>query len=118
MLKILLFGGLLLSVSLPTLAQSAPAPLAQPGRFCVVSSIGNINDGRQGFTLDYGVPSKTNKLPDEQAYAERFKTEALRSPADMLNYMDSSGWELVQTTAVSGSSLVSYQYIFRRKAGQ
>ncbi|RZK16896.1 MAG: hypothetical protein EOO56_19040, partial [Hymenobacter sp.] len=89
------------------MAQSAPDPLAQPGRFCVVRSIGNINDSRPGFTLDYGVPSKTNKLPDEQAYAERFRTETLRSAADMLNYMDHNGWELVQTTAVAGN-LVCY----------
>lgn len=117
MFKRYLLAGLLLSGAPLAMAQSAPDPLAQPGRFCVVRSIGNINDSRPGFTLDYGVPSKTNKLPDEQAYAERFRTEALRSAADMLNYMDRTGWELVQTTTVA-NNLVCYQYIFRRKSGQ
>ena len=124
MFKLILLGGLLLSASLPALAQSAPAPQAQSGRVCVVHSTTSINDDRASFSFDYGVPSKTNKQPDAQAYAEQFKQQALRSPADMLNYMDRNGWELIQTTAVAGNPLsanyavVNYQYIFRRKGGQ
>ena len=83
-----------------------------------------MNDNRPSFTLDYGEPTKNNKLPEAEGYTKAFKMAALRSTADMLNYMDHTGWELVQTTALTavwpaGSvPKVEYQYIFRRKAEQ
>ncbi|MGI4835843.1 MAG: hypothetical protein ACRYFK_20510 [Janthinobacterium lividum] len=113
---------LLVAAASPALAQSAPTPMAPAGRFCVVRSLGVLSDSRPRFTLDYGVPTKAAKLPAAENYDLTFKMEALRSVPDMLNFMDSTGWELVSTTAAAGAGpaesvpSVACQYIFRRKA--
>jgi hypothetical protein len=117
----LLSGALLLAAASFAQAQSAPNPTAASGRFCVVRSLGTLSDKRPSFTLDYGVPTKTSKLPDTENYALTFKVETLRSVPDMLNFMDNLGWELMNTTAAAGAwrgesvPTIEYQYIFRRK---
>lgn len=114
MLKHLLLVALLLA-SPAALAQTAPLPAAPTNRFCVVRSAGVLSDKRPNFSLDYSPPTSS---PD---YPAQFRKEALHSAADMLNYMDHTGWELVSTTAVAGAwpagsvPSVEYQYIFRRR---
>lgn len=119
MLKHLLPGALLLA-ALPALAQTAPRPAAIPaGPFCVVRSLGVVSDSRPSFTLDVGALAKGEAEP---LVSQNFKRQNLHSAADMLNYMDYAGWELLHTTAVASNwptgSLPSleYQYVFRRKA--
>ena len=124
MLKQLVLSGMLLVATLPALAQSSASVPALPGRYCVVRSLGVINDSRPNFTLDCGLPAKYGKIPENEQLSTDFKAEALHSIADLLNYMDRTGWELVQTNAVGGAMLagslsyVEYQYVFRRKASQ
>ncbi|RZK46270.1 MAG: hypothetical protein EOO59_19535 [Hymenobacter sp.] len=121
--KYLLCAGLLAAA--PLVRAQSPGPLsAATGRFCVVRSAGVLDDSRPNFTADYGQAAKKARLPGAENPADSFRKENLHSVADLLDYMDRTGWELLQTAAVSGGNsgatnpLVEYQYIFRRKADQ
>lgn len=121
--KYFLCAGLLLAAPLARAqAQVAAAPAAAARRFCVVRSAGVINDSHPNFTADYGQAAKKAHLPGAENPVDAFRKENLHSVADLLDYMDRTGWELLQTAAVSGGApgapnpLVEYQYIFRRKA--
>ena len=109
-MKHLLFtAGLLLA--LETRAQSTtPAPAAQAAhyQYCLLYQTGNT------WQLDYGQDAKP-AVADAGLREDNAAVTKLKSAVAALNYLDSRGWEYVNSTSYSGSTYSGRtDYLLRR----
>jgi hypothetical protein len=110
MKHLLLAAGLLLAPE--AWAQSTPPlPGAQPAhyRYCLLYKVGNT------WHLDYGQDAKS-AVVDASLREDNEAVTNLKSEVAALNYLDSRGWEYVNSTSYSGTTYSGRtDYLLRRR---
>lgn len=103
-----LFVVLMLSVFALSGAQAQVTPVADNGPYCEVRMVGKPFSSKTEASIDFGKGEEM--LKDDKGKSIRFS-----SPVDALNYLNTQGWELVDThiKIYSGDSYT--YYVMKRK---
>lgn len=68
---------------------------------------------KYNFTIDYG--DKMSLWKDNRIKDDNGKVATFNSIADAMNYMNSIGWEFVNSYTISGGNGQAITFIFKRK---
>ena len=100
-----LFCALLLTAAAPSFAQDAPgAAASQPKQFCrLFIQLRDLKSHAIDVKMLYGQESKKAPVSDSRLAAEAARVAAFDTEAQVFNYLNSQGWELVGYQVQPGS---------------